>query len=110
MSVLTFAEMLEESNTRVGGIYKWARVQPAGAEADPEVFRFIRLVFNEQHSMMVEPGEKALAAGTIITGRGFWKTPGLGGWGSYTLKIGCDQRHADDLASALQAAGRERTD
>ena len=109
-NVLTFAEMLEDSNTRAGGIYKWVRVKPAGAEADDEVFRFIKVNYHENHGMLVEDGEQALAAGTIVVRDDSWKLPWTGGWGSTTLKVGCDEHHARDLEAVLTAAGRLRQD
>jgi hypothetical protein len=106
---LSFHEMLEHSNTREGGLYKWARVRPAGIEADPEVFRFIHVIYGENHGMLVEKGETALAAGTITVNNDFWHVS-TGGWGSTTLKVGCDEEHAQDLESAFAAAGRKLKD
>lgn len=104
-NILTFFEMLEDSNTREGALYKWARIQPAGSESDPEVFRFIKVIYGETHRMLVEDGEKPLAGGTVSVADDRFRVMG---WGSTTLDVGCDSRHAEDLENTLVAAGRER--
>ena len=95
---LTFEEMLVNSNTPQGGLYKWALV---GDE-----FRFVRVICYENHRMLVEDGEAATDAGTISVAVGRWKTYGLG---STTLKVGCSAEAAEKLAARLQQAGREET-
>lgn len=104
-TILTFAEMLEDSNQRASKLYKWVRVKPAGVESDPEVFRFIEVTYGETHRMLVNEGDVPLAAGTISACNDFWR---VYDWGSTTLKIGCDNHAAQDLESAFTAAGRER--
>jgi hypothetical protein len=93
---LTFEEMLANSNTPEGGLYKWALV---GDE-----FRFVRVICYENHRMLVEDGEEATDAGTISTANDRWKTYGLG---SVTLKVGCGADAAERLAALLGNAGRK---
>ena len=93
---LSFDEMLINSNTPEGGQYKWALV---GDE-----FRFVRVIFYENHRMLVNDGEAATDAGTISVAADRWKTYGLG---SITLKVGCSAEAAERLASLLAEAGRQ---
>jgi len=101
MDRLSFEEMLEDSNQRESKVYKWVRViTNTGSE-----FRFIHLVWHENHGMLVDEGEKADSAGTIGVNCDFWRVS-TGGWGSTTLKIGCDEEAAQALESIFEAAGR----
>ena len=75
---LSLEEMLEQSNTREGGMYKWALVS--------DELRFVRVIYAETHLMLVDDGETATDAGTISVADDRWRTYGLG---SQKLKIGC---------------------
>ena len=91
--------MLDHSNQRETQLYKWARVNGE--------YRFIHVIYGENHRMLVEEGEQADNAGTIGINNDFWRVPSLG-WGSTTLKVGCDEQAANDLENILVNAGRKR--
>jgi len=93
---LTLDEMLEHSNTRAGNLYKWARVNGE--------FRFIHLIFYENHGMLVNDGEEATSAGTITMNSDFWRMTDRG---SSTLSVGCSGEDETALEETLLAAGRE---
>lgn len=95
---LSLEEMLEQSNTREGGMYKWALVS--------DELRFVRVIYAETHLMLVDDGETATDAGTISVADDRWRTYGLG---SQKLKIGCSSGAAKMLADALEAANRRET-
>ena len=92
---MTFQEMLEHSDQRESKLYKWVRVG--------EEFRFVHLIFQENHAMAVEEGEEGDSAGTISANSNFWRVVD---WGSTTLKIGCSQEAAETLEKNMLAAGR----
>lgn len=96
---LSSQQMLEDSNTRTGALYKWVRVG--------EEFRFIRVIFYEAHKMLVNDDEIATDAGTIVVNNDFWHCMDRG---SMTLKIGCSAEAETQLEQLLADAGREFRD
>jgi hypothetical protein len=92
---LNFEEMLVDSNTREGGLYKWALV---GSQ-----YRFIRYIYSENHGMLVNDGEAASDAGTISVNSDFHRVMDHG---SSTLKVGCSSQAEENLNKLLEDASR----
>lgn len=97
-SYLTLPEMLEHSNERASKLYKWALVNGE--------FRFVHITYGETHLYLVDEGDVATDAGTIMVADDYWRVS-TAGRGSGKLKVGCSDEAETALETALADAGRE---
>ena len=95
---LSLEEMLEHSNERCSKLYKWALVNGE--------FRFVHIIYAETHLYLVDEGDVATDAGTIMVADNYWRIS-TGGLGSTKLKVGCSAEADIALETALAEAGRE---